>query len=241
MYFSYGNIKSLVQGATVGREKFTGKEFDTEGGSGSTGGMNLDYFGARYYDADLGMWISPDAFRQHHSPYTYAGNDPINRVDPDGNLDRIHHPDGTVTFENTPLLGVTDYNSWGGLWAPGLEDHTGTFLFGAAAKVMSNIFRLIRLSDKVSGPAPVQGPPEAIVRTSNRPGNQQSVELRYPDGRVKDINTGRVKEWVPNTHPQAPNGATNKVIFENALPGSKGAKRAPTAEELQILRNATGN
>lgn len=33
------------------------------------------------------VWISPDAKRQHHSLYTYASNNPTNRIDPDGNQD----------------------------------------------------------------------------------------------------------------------------------------------------------
>ena len=43
--------------------------------------------GARYYDADIGMWTQPDAMRQFASPYAYAGNgfNPISAVDPDGN------------------------------------------------------------------------------------------------------------------------------------------------------------
>jgi RHS repeat-associated protein len=43
--------------------------------------------GARYYDADIGMWISPDPARQFHSLYSYAGNgtNPINGTDKDGN------------------------------------------------------------------------------------------------------------------------------------------------------------
>ncbi len=43
--------------------------------------------GARYYDVDLGMWISVDPMRQHFSPYTYGANNPIMRVDPNGNMD----------------------------------------------------------------------------------------------------------------------------------------------------------
>jgi RHS repeat-associated protein len=58
--------------------KFTGKERDEV--------SSLDYFGARYYDSDIGLWISPDAARQYHSPYTYCGNSPIGCVDKDGNF-----------------------------------------------------------------------------------------------------------------------------------------------------------
>jgi RHS repeat-associated protein len=59
-------------------ENFTGKELDD--------GINLSYFGARYYDADLGLWISPDPSRQFPDPYSYTGNgiNPVNGTDPDG-------------------------------------------------------------------------------------------------------------------------------------------------------------
>ena len=58
------------------------KERDTETG--------LNYFGARYYDSDLGRWISVDPFaykRPGLSPYQYVQNNPLRRVDPNGMLD----------------------------------------------------------------------------------------------------------------------------------------------------------
>ncbi len=47
----------------------------------------LNYFGARYLDPMLGIWISVDPKRQFDSPYLYAGNgmNPVNVVDPNGN------------------------------------------------------------------------------------------------------------------------------------------------------------
>jgi RHS repeat-associated protein len=64
--------------------KFTGKERDPETG--------LDYFVARYFGAGLGRFLSPDpgsagaheAIPQTWNAYTYAGNNPLNAVDPDG-------------------------------------------------------------------------------------------------------------------------------------------------------------
>jgi len=49
--------------------------------------ISLDYFGARYLDPMLGMWISVDPKRQFASPYLYAGNgmNPVNENDEDEN------------------------------------------------------------------------------------------------------------------------------------------------------------
>ncbi len=48
-------------------------------------GMQLYYFGARYYDPELGIWLSVDAEDQFANAYGYANN-PLIMVDPDGNF-----------------------------------------------------------------------------------------------------------------------------------------------------------
>lgn len=58
------------------REQYTGHELDATTG--------LLYFGARYYDPELGLWLSPDPASQFANPYTPMGGDPVNYVDPDG-------------------------------------------------------------------------------------------------------------------------------------------------------------
>jgi RHS repeat-associated protein len=61
---------------------FTGKWHDDE--------LQLDYFGARYYDASMGRFVSidPAAFSQGNlqsfNRYAYANNNPYKFVDPDG-------------------------------------------------------------------------------------------------------------------------------------------------------------
>lgn len=79
-------------------ENFTGKERDDE--------IKLNYFGARYLDPMLGMWISVDPARQFDSPYLYVGNgyNPVNGFDPDGS--KVH---GTYD-RSTNQVVLTDDN-----------------------------------------------------------------------------------------------------------------------------------
>ncbi|HEX3019565.1 MAG TPA: hypothetical protein VHP36_04655 [Chitinispirillaceae bacterium] len=63
MYQPYGTMEELSvfsSSATPAREKFTSKEYDKDGENGVFGikGMELFYFGARFLDPDLGIWIS---------------------------------------------------------------------------------------------------------------------------------------------------------------------------------------
>jgi RHS repeat-associated protein len=46
----------------------------------------LVYLSARYYDPWLGRFTQPDPSGQETNPYSYAGNDPINHIDPSGLL-----------------------------------------------------------------------------------------------------------------------------------------------------------
>ena len=61
------------------RYTFSGKERDEETG--------YSYFGARYYNSDLSIWLSVDPMADKYpglSPYTYCANNPVKLVDPDG-------------------------------------------------------------------------------------------------------------------------------------------------------------
>ncbi|MCR4811534.1 MAG: RHS repeat-associated core domain-containing protein [Bacteroidales bacterium] len=61
------------------QRSFTGKEKDSETG--------YYYFGARYYNPDLSLWLSVDPMSDKYpslSPYNYCAWNPMNLVDPDG-------------------------------------------------------------------------------------------------------------------------------------------------------------
>ena len=58
---------------------FSSKERDAETG--------LSYFGARYYNSDLSIWLSVDPMASKYpslSPYTYCAENPVKLVDPNG-------------------------------------------------------------------------------------------------------------------------------------------------------------
>jgi RHS repeat-associated protein len=80
-----------------------------------------------------------------------------------------------------------------------------------------------------------RGMTTSVVRTSRS--GEKAIRITRPDGSVIDISPQRVKEYVPNTHPNAPPGTLQRVQFPDAQPGSKGLKRDPTPEELELLRN----
>jgi RHS repeat-associated protein len=66
------------------RYTYTGQETEDAIASGGTGGL-MNY-GARMYDPQMGRFLSVDPAGQYQSPYTYAGNNPVGMVDPDGRL-----------------------------------------------------------------------------------------------------------------------------------------------------------
>jgi len=68
--------------------KRSAKEKDEETG--------YSYFGARYYDSDLSIWLSVDpmhAANPHLQSYHYCSQNPLNRTDMTGMLDDwIYNP-----------------------------------------------------------------------------------------------------------------------------------------------------
>ena len=51
---------------------------------GIDGGLDMNFFAARFYDPVLARWHSPDPLEQVHSPYLAMCDDPANFTDPDG-------------------------------------------------------------------------------------------------------------------------------------------------------------
>ena len=82
-YLPYGETQ-VDQRATsyAARYTFTAKEKDEETG--------YSYFGARYYNSDLSVWLSVDPMSDKYpstTPYAYCRNNPVILYDPNGMFD----------------------------------------------------------------------------------------------------------------------------------------------------------
>jgi RHS repeat-associated protein len=81
-YYPFGGTRA---GSIPTDKKFTGQRLDD---------MGLYYYGARYYDAEIGRFVSPDPTipeggnPQSYNRYSYCINNPLSAVDPNG-LDYI--------------------------------------------------------------------------------------------------------------------------------------------------------
>ena len=100
---------------------FTGKEYDPDTG--------LHYYNARWYDSDLGRFISEDPVTDPNNPnlYSYCANNPLRFVDPTGlhvdNTDYdISYPDAFFDDPSSQPGYVSDGPDGG--WDPG--DYSGS-------------------------------------------------------------------------------------------------------------------
>jgi RHS repeat-associated protein len=81
-YASYGRIRATYDGSgkpiidRVTDLGFNGHQDDPDAG--------LVYFGARFYDPALGLFLTPDPQAQYASPYLHGGGNPVYAADPDG-------------------------------------------------------------------------------------------------------------------------------------------------------------
>ena len=82
-YYAYGTFMGDVsKGYVIKTDRYTGKELDREAG------LDLYDYGARQYDATVGLFTSMDPMCEqyyHLNPYLYCAGNPVRYVDPDGN------------------------------------------------------------------------------------------------------------------------------------------------------------
>ena len=145
-YYPFGGIFASSSNS-VQPYKYNGKELDTKNG------LNWYDYGARQYDAALGRFTTVDPMTEKYhgvSPYLYCGNNPINRIDPDG-MDWYENISGDLYWQegSKKLEGYTNIGScvsipWG-------EDSYLNFYQngGIKANQVVNAFDLIASNGKL--------------------------------------------------------------------------------------------
>ncbi|MFH2122371.1 MAG: RHS repeat-associated core domain-containing protein [Pseudomonadota bacterium] len=218
--------------------RFIGKEKDKETG--------LVYIGARYLDPETGRFLQPDPVGpvdsmtgkvnvemlmnpQRLNRYVYGLNNPYRYIDPDGESPVLVL--GLIGAAASYLSAPDVANAPADASTPTYKSNGGySIVAGAAGGVGAGKVAQVFTATKMAEESPI------ITNRITR-GGDEAIRIEYPDGRIKDISPKRVKEYEPNNHPNSPPGIKQKVKFDNALPGSKGYKRAPTTNELKQLKH----
>ncbi|RMD82715.1 MAG: hypothetical protein D6815_08515 [Candidatus Dadabacteria bacterium] len=81
-YGAYGALHAVLDAA--GRPVGEATAEAAFGGHVRDEASGLLYFGARFYDPELGLFLTPDPRAQFASPYLYGGGNPVGGQDPDG-------------------------------------------------------------------------------------------------------------------------------------------------------------
>ena len=125
-YRAYGEVRGYYDGSNsqvlpteTTRQTFTGYESEVQ----VEAGKGLQYARARYYDPELGQFLSHDPMGQYLSPYAYGPGDPLNGEDPTGQdwMTLVPPADGTPAQDASgPSYGPT----WTelGTWVPSQND-----------------------------------------------------------------------------------------------------------------------
>jgi RHS repeat-associated protein len=88
-YFPFGGNRGGAAFSGLTTKRFTGQYHEAS----LPGGEGLSYYGARWYDAQLGRFLSADSIvpgpanPQAFNRYSYVLNSPMNRIDPTGHYD----------------------------------------------------------------------------------------------------------------------------------------------------------
>jgi RHS repeat-associated protein len=185
-YYPFGqymDARSYNAGFSDARYKYTEKERDGETG--------YDYFGARYYDARVGRWMSVDPLAEKYvswSGYHYAANNPLLITDGNGKEWNVGGDMKTVQSDIKDLVGESNMQfvniSAGGTvtLAEGFKAQPGTGAGLVQALVGANEVYTYNVADKAqveSSNGPIQvdvnGPGSVGVFSAVKGGFQNDV------------------------------------------------------------------
>jgi RHS repeat-associated protein len=247
-YFPFGQI---FESKTVYDDplKFTGKERDKHGD------FDYHYFGARYYDPELGMFTTTDPMADSFpalGPYTYANNDPLGNVDREGRfwdyaIDAVSVGLSAKDFWDDP--------SWANAGWLALDVVTGVIPVLPAVGLVRHagkIKKLISGADKVAEAAKAGDKAGAVAQTGKKAGKidtkaidrglSDEAKVLDAEGLQKnrkmldavDPKTGEMGQTMPDA--VRPSGQTVEVKSTTYVSDSKQLRRQSALSDKKKLR-----
>ncbi len=134
-YTAFGEETTLIT-RPYNPWRYAGKRFDVE--------LGLSYFGHRYYDANLGRWISTDpaGFVDGMNLYAYVLNNPLGFFDPDGrSVGGFVLGLGEIVLGGTLMItgGILEVASFGAYTIGfGFQEAAGLALIGHGLSLTTN-------------------------------------------------------------------------------------------------------
>lgn len=180
-YGPFGKQDSVVQYGNVTQySSYNDKEFDDELDFG------MYYYGARFYDPNVGRFSSPDPLKDYHNPYSYVRNNPIRYIDPRG-----MSSDNAVKFS----LFIIQTDFWGDIFRDAMSWYN--FVMKANQLVDNAAAREKERDEKEKNDGPTGGNPSDDDKTPVTPPpapellEDQTVDFDFTmDGQQYSIEDG---------------------------------------------------
>ncbi|MCF6250771.1 MAG: RHS repeat-associated core domain-containing protein [Methylococcaceae bacterium] len=192
-YDAFGAILNLSFPGTGNEQLFTGRQLDVNTG--------LYYYRARYYDAEIGRFISEDplGFQAGVNFYAYVGNNPVNFNDPSGLVrwgDLGNASLGLFSGGSGVVVGGATVLGGAGLFATNPIAGSAVAVFGAtvftnsAANIALNGRRFVDALIDVRPSVPGNFP--EVIANQIAPGNVNAILLANAANLGLDLASGSV-------------------------------------------------
>ena len=154
-YDSYGRIEASIEGI-ANPFTYTGREQDPESG--------LYYYRARYYDPEIGRFLSEDPIgftARDLNLYRYVGNNPVKFVDPDGLKVEVqwHEYSGTGWYHTATRITPENQSRWAAdpRFQNFDEDGRRFATIGAERSILGNLVSDVNRPSDVASDGPSRG------------------------------------------------------------------------------------
>lgn len=202
-YYPFGKEARGSSTVNAPKEGFSGKQLDVESG--------LNYFGARYYNPEIGRFNSNDRFSFKYpslNPYQYAANNPLRYIDFNGDDVEVANPQNEkekIEYKKGKLYWKGSDKEY-----DGDAKRKGTGFFSKVVKFFAGEYKGF-VGDSYNALKKIEsGGGEAAKVISNLVESDQTTTIKEGKLQSYDPNSGTIT-WNPNSMEQFL-GANNQLV-----------------------------